>query len=233
MTKRVAVIIPAFNEEHSIRGVVRGVNRLSGFTYDTIVVNDCSTDRTSEKASRAGALVIELPCRLGIGGAVQTGFKYALEKDYDACIQADGDGQHPASEIPKLVRPLFTEGCDLVIGSRFVSDNGYDTPFMRHLGIKIISVFLRITTGLHVKDTTSGFRALSRKAFRFFSSEYPQDYPEPESLVYAYKQGLKVAEVPTRMMHRTYGRSSITPFLAVYYMIKVLSAMFIDLFRKA
>lgn len=232
MNKRVAVIIPAFNEERSIKDVVRSVNRLSGFQYDTIVVDDCSTDRTSEKACRAGAVVIEHPCRLGIGGAVQTGFKYALEKNYDACVQADGDGQHPASEIPKLVRPLFTEGCDLVIGSRFVSNNGYDAPLMRRLGIKIISAFLKATTGLHVKDTTSGFRAVSRKALFFFSSEYPQDYPEPESLVYAYKQGLKVAEVPTKMMYRKYGQSSITPILAAYYMIKVLLAMFIDLFRR-
>lgn len=233
MNKRVAVIIPAYNEEHSIKDVVRSVNNLSGFRYDTIVINDSSTDGTSEKASRAGAVVIELPCRLGIGGAVQTGFKYALEKDYDACIQADGDGQHRVSDIPKLVRPIFAEGCDLVIGSRFVSGKDLDTTFMRALGIRIISTFLRMMTGMRVKDTTSGFRAVSRRALRLFSSEYPQDYPEPESLVYAYKQGLKVAEVPTRMMNRKYGQSSITPILAAYYMVKVLLAMFIDLCRRA
>lgn len=233
MNKRVAVIIPAYNEEHSIKDVVRSVNKLSGFHYDTIVINDSSTDGTSEKASRAGAVVIELPCRLGIGGAVQTGFKYALEKDYDACIQADGDGQHRVSDIPKLVRPIFAEGCDLVIGSRFVSGKDLDTTFMRALGIRIISTFLRMMTGMRVKDTTSGFRAVSRRALRLFSSEYPQDYPEPESLVYAYKQGLKVAEVPTRMMNRKYGQSSITPILAAYYMVKVLLAMFIDLCRRA
>lgn len=233
MNKRIAVIIPAYNEEHSIRDVVRNVNRLPGFAYDTVVINDGSTDATSEKASRAGAVVIELPCRLGIGGAVQTGFKYALERDYDACIQADGDGQHRVSDIPKLVRPIFNEGCDLVIGSRFVSGRDSDTTFMRSLGIKIISTFLRITTGMRVKDTTSGFRAVSRRALELFSSEYPQDYPEPESLVYAHKQGLKVAEVPTRMMNRKYGQSSITPVLAAYYMVKVLLAMFIDLFRRA
>jgi glycosyltransferase involved in cell wall biosynthesis len=233
MNKRIAVIIPAFNEEHSIKDVVRSVNRLSGFTYDTIVINDNSTDGTSEKATWAGAVVIELPCRLGIGGAVQTGFKYALEKDYDACIQADGDGQHRVSDIPKLVQPIFNEGCDLVIGSRFVSGKDFDTTFMRALGIRIISIFLRIATGMRVKDTTSGFRAVSRRALQLFSSEYPQDYPEPESLVYAHKQGLKVTEIPTRMMTRKFGQSSITPVLAAYYMVKVLLAMFIDLFRKA
>lgn len=233
MNKRVAVIIPAYNEEHSIGDVVRSVNRLSGFVYDTIVINDSSTDKTSEKATRAGATVINLSCRLGIGGAVQTGFKYALEKDYDACIQADGDGQHPAFEIPKLVRPIFYDGCDLVIGSRFVPGGDFDATFMRSLGIKIISLFLRIITGMRVKDTTSGFRAVSRRALELFSHEYPQDYPEPESLVYAHKQHLKVAEVPTKLLNRRYGQSSITPVLAAYYMTKVLLAMFIDLFRRA
>lgn len=232
MNKRIAVIIPAYNEEGSIAEVVMSVNRLLGFSYDTIVINDSSTDRTAEKARHAGAIVIELPCRLGIGGAVQTGFKYALEKGYDACIQADGDGQHPATEIPNLLRSVFNDRCDLVIGSRFVSGRDVDTPFMRRLGIGIISIFLRVTTGMRVKDTTSGFRAVSRRALRFFSSEYPQDYPEPESLIYAHQQGLKVVEIPTKMMNRKYGQSSITPTIAAYYMIKVLLAMFIDLFRR-
>jgi glycosyltransferase involved in cell wall biosynthesis len=232
MNKRIAVIIPAYNEEHSIADVVKNVAKLSGLTYDTIVINDSSTDNTSEKASSAGATVINLSSRLGIGGAVQTGFKYALEKNYDACIQADGDGQHPASEIPKLVRPIFNEGYDLVIGSRFVSGTDSDTSFMRNLGIRIISIFLKMTTGMTVKDTTSGFRALSRKALTLFSYEYPQDYPEPESLVYAHQKGLKVVEVPTKLMSRKYGDSSITPTLAVYYMVKVLLAMFIRLFRS-
>jgi glycosyltransferase involved in cell wall biosynthesis len=232
MNKRIAVIIPAYNEEQSIADVVRGVHGLSGFAYDAIVINDNSTDRTSEEAFRAGAVVINLPCRLGIGGAVQTGFKYALDKDYDACIQADGDGQHLTSEIPKLVRHVFNEGYDLVIGSRFVSGRDFDISFMRSLGIRIISIFLRLTTGIRVKDTTSGFRAVSRKALELFSCEYPQDYPEPESLIIAHQRGLRVAEVPAKMIDRIYGQSSITPLRAAYYMVKVLLAMFIDLFRR-
>ena len=174
MNKRIAVIIPAFNEEKSIAGVVRSVRSLSGFVYDPIVINDNSTDQTSQEAALAGAVVINLPCQLGIGGAVQTGFKYALEKQYDVCVQTDGDGQHLASEIPKLIKPILSEGFDLVVGSRFISDTDYEASFMRGLGITIISLFLRVTTGIRVKDTTSGFRAASRRAFAFFSSEYPQ-----------------------------------------------------------
>jgi glycosyltransferase involved in cell wall biosynthesis len=232
MNKRIAVIIPAFNEEKSIAGVVRSVRSLPGFVYDPIVINDNSTDQTLQEAALAGAVVINLPCQLGIGGAVQTGFKYALEKQYDVCVQTDGDGQHLASEIPKLIKPILSEGFDLVVGSRFFSDTDYETSFMRGLGITIISLFLRVTTGIRVKDTTSGFRAASRRAFTFFSSEYPQDYPEPESLVYAYQKKFRVAEVSTRMIDREYGQSSITPFRAMYYMTKVLLAMFVDLFRK-
>lgn len=232
MNKRIAVIIPAYNEEQSIADVVRGVRSLSGFVHDPIVINDNSTDKTSEKAILAGATVIDLPCQLGIGGAVQTGFKYALENQYDICVQTDGDGQHLASEIPKLIRPILSGDCDLVVGSRFVSDTDYEASLMRGLGIRIISLFLKVTTGIRVKDTTSGFRAASRTAFTFFSSEYPQDYPEPESLIYAHQKKFRVAEVPTRMVDRKYGQSSITPVLAMYYMVKVLLAMFVDLFRK-
>ncbi|HAR97008.1 MAG TPA: glycosyl transferase family 2 [Deltaproteobacteria bacterium] len=232
MNKRIAVIIPAYNEERSIAGVVRSVSGLSGFVYDPVVINDNSTDKTSDEATLAGATVINLPCQLGIGGAVQTGFKYALEKGYDVCVQTDGDGQHLASEIPKLIGPILSGDFDLVIGSRFVSDTGYEASFMRGLGITIISLFLRVTTGIRVKDTTSGFRAAGRRAFAFFSSEYPQDYPEPESLVYAYQKKFRVLEISTRMIDREYGRSSITPIRAMYYMVKVLLAMFVDLFRK-
>lgn len=231
MSKRIAVIVPAYNEEHTIADVVSGISAL-GPGYDTIVINDNSSDETSRRAESAGAVVIQLPCHLGIGGAVQTGFKYALMKGYDACVQADGDGQHPAHEIPKLLKPLFDDGYDLVIGSRFVADTEYRVSFMRHLGIRIISIFLRVTTGMRIKDTTSGFRAVNRKALELFSHEYPQDYPEPESLVYAYQHGFKVLEVPLKMMNRMYGASSITLFLSSYYMVKVLLAMFVDLFRK-
>lgn len=230
-TRRIAVVIPAYNEEQSIGSVVRGIQELN-LGYDVIVVNDNSTDRTSEIASSEGAIVIRLPCNLGIGGAVQTGYKFALERGYDACIQVDGDGQHPADQIPKVIQPLFDEGYDLVIGSRFVTDSDYAISFMRLAGIKILSYFLRAATGMIIRDTTSGFRAINRRALELFAKEYPQDYPEPESLVFAYKNGFRVKEVQTRMSSRMYGKSSITPILSAYYMIKVMLAMFIDLFKK-
>ncbi|MCX8111095.1 MAG: glycosyltransferase family 2 protein [Syntrophorhabdaceae bacterium] len=229
--RKIAVIIPAFNEEKSIGEVVQGIKNL-GRDFDAIVINDNSTDRTAEVARLAGAIVIELPCNLGIGGAVQTGYKFATQRGYDACIQVDGDGQHPTEQIPRLIQTLFDEGYDMVIGSRFVTDREYEISFMRLLGIKILSFFLRITTGMDIKDTTSGFRAINRRVMDFFALEYPQDYPEPESLVFAHKKGLRVKEIPTRMSGRMYGKSSITPVLSAYYMVKVMLAMFIDLFKK-
>jgi len=195
------------------------------------VVNDSSRDNTRENAEREGATVIELPINLGIGGAVQTGIKYALAKGFDACVQVDGDGQHPPREIPTLIEPLFNNQVDMVIGSRLFGSD-YRIPFMRALGIKVISLFLKITTGMTVKDTTSGFRAMNRQVMAFFSTNYPQDYPEPESLLLVYLKKFRVAEVSVEMNYREHGISSITPFVAVYYMIKVLLAMFIDLFRE-
>ena len=230
MDKRIAVIIPAYNEEKTVGEVVRGVRAL-GEGFDPVVIDDSSIDKTAEKAEAAGATVIELPYNLGIGGAVQTGFKYALMNGYDGCIQVDGDGQHPPGEIKKVVEPLFTGHYDIVIGSRFVGETNYRVPFMRALGIRIISIFLKIVCGMNVKDTTSGFRALNGRAMAFFAAEYPQDYPEPESLLFAHKKKFTVTEVPIQMEDRKHGISSITPFRAAYYMVKVLLAMAIDLFR--
>ncbi len=230
MNRRIAVIIPAYNEEKTIADVVRGVKSL-GPEYHVVVINDCSKDRTTQNAEQEGATVIELPINLGIGGAVQTGFKYALANGFDACIQADGDGQHPPYEIPKVVDPLFDEGLDMVIGSRFFNSD-YRVPVMRGAGIRIISLFIKATTGVTVKDTTSGFRAINRKVMEFFSVHYPQDYPEPEALLLVHLKRFKVKEVPVSMNYREHGVSSITPVRAAYYMVKVLLAMFIDLFRE-
>lgn len=230
MNRRIAVIVPAYNEEHTISSVVRGIQEL-GKGYRVIVVNDCSKDNTGEYARREGATVIELPVNLGIGGAVQTGFKYALQHGFDACVQVDGDGQHPPHQIPKLIDPLFNERFDMVIGSRFFNTD-YKVPFARGFGIRVISLFLRASTGMTVKDTTSGFRAINRQVMRFFSIHYPQDYPEPESLLLVYLKKFKVTEVPVSMNYREHGISSITPLRSGYYMIKVLLAMFIGLFKK-
>jgi len=231
MKYRVAVVVPAYNEENTIGGVVRKIIALGeGFT--PIVINDDSSDKTFSVANREGALVIDLPCNLGIGGAVQTGFRYAFRNGYDVCVQVDGDGQHPVSEIPNLARILVDEGYDIVIGSRFVEKTEYNISIMRRIGIHIISMFLRVSTGMRVKDPTSGFRAINGRAIRLFANDYPQDFPEPESLIFAHKYGFKVKEVPSVMIDRMHGTSSITPLKSAYYMIKVLLAMFIDLFKK-
>jgi glycosyltransferase involved in cell wall biosynthesis len=230
MDRRIAVVIPAYNEENTIAGVIRGVRSL-GDGYRVIVVNDSSRDNTTKNAEAEGAIVVELPVNLGIGGAVQTGFKYAFDHGFDAAVQVDGDGQHPPHNIPILVERLFGEDLDMVVGSRFMG-GAYRVPFMRALGIRVISVFLRVTTGMTLKDTTSGFRAINRRVMDFFSKYYPQDYPEPESLLLAYLKGFKIGEVSVDMQYRQFGISSITPFRAVYYMAKVLLAMFIDLFRE-
>jgi glycosyltransferase involved in cell wall biosynthesis len=209
MDRLIAVIIPAYNEEQTIAEVIRGV-RLLGDRYRVVVVNDCSGDGTTRNAEREGPTVIELPVNLGIGGAVQTGLKYAAAAGFEACVQVDGDGQHPPQEIPKLIGPLFEHNLDMVVGSRFMGGT-YKVPFMRALGIRTIALFLRASTGVGVRDTTSGFRAIARPAMEFFATCYPQDYPEPESLVLAHMKKFKVAEVAVDMNYREFGVSSITP----------------------
>jgi glycosyltransferase involved in cell wall biosynthesis len=228
--RKVAVLIPAFNEGGAIAGVVRAVRAL-GVQYDAVVIDDSSEDNTASEAEREGACVLRLPVNLGIGGAVQTGYKYACSRGYDACVQVDGDGQHPPADIPRMLSVLFGEGYDLVIGSRFVEDRRYQVTFMRNLGIRILSLFLKLVTGIIVKDTTSGFRATNKRVMDLFAGEYPQDYPEPESLIFAHKCGLRVKEVPVTMHSRMYGKSSITPLRSAYYMVKVLLAMSVDLCR--
>jgi glycosyltransferase involved in cell wall biosynthesis len=231
MKQRVAVIVPAYNEEYTIGGVVRNIKAL-GEGYHAIVINDNSNDQTSLIARQEGAVVIDLACNLGIGGAVQTGFRYAAANEYNACVQVDGDGQHPTDEIPYLFKTLVEEKCDLVIGSRFIVKTDYDISCMRKIGIQIISLFLRLSTGMSIKDPTSGFRAINMKAIGLFAKEYPQDFPEPESLIFAHKYRFKVKEVSIEMKNRMHGTSSITSIKAGYYMIKVLLAMFIALFKK-
>jgi glycosyltransferase involved in cell wall biosynthesis len=230
MNRRIAVIIPAYNEEETIADVVEGVIAL-GSDYHPVVINDCSQDNTTAIAEKAGAVVIELPFNIGIGGAVQTGFKYTVNQGYDACIQVDGDGQHPPHYIPAVVEPLFTDKLDIVVGSRLLGSD-YKIPFMRYLGIKAFSLFIRLFCGLTIKDTTSGFRAFNRQAAEFCAGCYPQDYPEPESLLLLHMKGFKIGEIPVEMSRREHGKSSITPLRSVYYMAKVLMSMCVDLFKR-
>jgi len=229
--QKILVIIPAYNEEGSVGKVVVEVKKHLP-QADALVVNDGSSDLTSEKANEAGAVVLDLPFNLGIGGAMQASYKYALEKDYGIAIQVDGDGQHDPKEIPKLLQTLEDKSVDMVIGSRFIGDSEFKSSMMRRVGISIFSKVISLIVGQKITDPTSGFRAANRKAIQLFAVDYPQDYPEPEVLVLLHKCGLKMAEVPIVMNERYAGKSSITTIRSIYYMVKVLLAIFVDCFKK-
>ena len=228
---KLLVIVPAYNEGQSLPGVVRDL-RTHVPHADIAVVNDGSRDGTGAVARDLGVMVLELPFNLGIGGAMQTGYRYAEQHGYDVAVQFDGDGQHVASEIRALVEGLQRDGADIVVGSRFLGSGEYRAPFFRKVGIWIFSTVLSAILGMRVTDTTSGFRAVNRRGIEFFAQRYPEDYPEVESLVLLHRAGRRIAEVPIRMQERTGGRSSITPVRSVYYMVKVLLAVFIDLLKK-
>ena len=227
---RILVIIPAYNEEGSIEKVVEGV-RFHLPEADILVVNDGSTDRTSQRAKGSGAIVLDLPFNLGIGGAMQAGYKYADEKGYDLAVQVDGDGQHNPEEISNLVDVLARNEADMVIGSRFIGDSDYRASAMRRVGISILSKVISMVMRQKVTDPTCGFRAANRRAIQVFARSYPQDYPEPEVLVLLGRCGLKMKEVPATIYQRSFGESSITMIRSVYYMVKVLLAIFVTSFR--
>jgi glycosyltransferase involved in cell wall biosynthesis len=228
---KILVVVPAYNEQESIVNVIEDL-RLNFPQGDIVVVNDGSTDSTSVKAKEQGAAVVDLPYNVGIGGAIQTGFLYALSGGYDVAIQFDGDGQHMADEIPKIFEPYQKSGADLVVGSRFLSEGGFTSSMQRRIGSKILSFVVSTIVGRWITDTTSGFRVYSRSAIAFFSLYYPEDYPEVEALVLAHKKGLKIEEVPAEIQPRAAGKSSITFGRAAYYMVKVLLAIFVDLIKR-
>jgi len=225
------VIVPAFNEEGSVGKVVKEVKEYLP-QIDILVVNDGSSDLTSEKAKTAGAIVLDLPFNLGIGGAMQAGYKYAYEKGYHIAIQVDGDGQHDPKEIPKLLHVLEEEKTDFVIGSRFIGDSEYKATVMRRLGSLILSKTISMIVGQKLTDPTSGFRVANQRAIQLFSGNYPQDYPEPEALVLLHQCGLLMKEVPVKINRRYSGESSITKLRSIYYMVKVLLAIFVDCFKR-
>jgi len=229
--KKALVIIPAFNEEGSVGKVVEEVH-LHAPEMEVLVVNDGSTDLTSEIAKSKGAIVLDLPFNLGIGGAMQAGYKYASEKNYDIAIQVDGDGQHDPREIHKLLRVLEIERVDVAIGSRFIGGSEYEASTMRRLGILILSKVVSVIVGEKLTDPTSGFRAANRRAIQLFSINYPQDYPEPEAMVLLHQCRLKMKEVPVKINQRYSGESSITKLRSIYYMVKVLLAIFVDCFKR-
>jgi glycosyltransferase involved in cell wall biosynthesis len=225
------IIVPAYNEEESLPGVIRDLREQIP-SADVLVINDGSRDGTTRIARERGIKVLDLPFNLGIGGAVQAGYLYAHQHGHDIAVQFDGDGQHIAAEIKKLIEPIESGRVDLSIGSRFLNPGGYHAPIFRMLGIRIFSFVLSRILGISVTDSTSGFRAANRRAIEFFSRIYPDDYPEVESLVLMHKMNMRMEEVAVTMRERTGGRSSITPVRSAYYMLKVLMAIFIDLLKK-
>lgn len=228
---KILVIIPAHNEEISISGVISNVKKGAPFA-DIVVVNDGSVDATADIAKTMGVMVIDLPYNLGIGAAMQAGYMFADEMGYDIAIQVDGDGQHDPFEIASLIDVLLQGEADVVIGSRYIEDRGYRTPFARRAGIFILANIISLIIRLKVTDTTSGFRAINRRAIHFCAGEYPQDYPEPESLVLFHRLGFAIKEVPVSMNPRYGGKSSITAFMSFYYMLKVLLAILVGLLRE-
>ena len=225
------IIIPAYNESASIEKTVQEIERFAP-EFDYIIINDCSTDGTEDICRKRGFPVISLPVNLGIGGAVQTGYRYALEKGYDMAVQVDGDGQHDPAFLNKMADYLKTHELDMVIGSRFIEKKGFQSSGLRRIGIHYFTQLIRILTGKVITDPTSGLRMVGRAVIQMFAYNYPVDYPEPESVTFALRHGKKVEEIPVVMRERSGGVSSISMTKSVYYMIKVTMAIIIECIRK-
>lgn len=232
---RLLVIIPAYNEEENIGKLLksfRSVNVLDNIELDIVVINDCSKDQTSAVCRYHGVSVIDLPSNLGIGGAVQTGYKYALRNNYDFAVQIDGDGQHPPECLGEIIKPILRNESDLVIGSRYLTKEGFQSTFARQIGIKFFSKLIKVISGQVVTDPTSGYRACNKRVIKMFAESYPKDYPEPETIVALRRNNFKVMEIPVVMRERENGHSSINFSKSIYYMIKVSMAIIIDKLRS-
>jgi glycosyltransferase involved in cell wall biosynthesis len=231
MLRRLA-IVPAYNESATVAAVIGAVHREAP-EFDVLVIDDGSTDDTALRAQHAGARVVRLPFNLGIGGAVQAGFVYADENDYDRVVQVDGDGQHDAAELRRLEDAMREHRVDMVCGSRFLSsDMKYPAPISRRTGIHVFAFLLSRLIGSRVSDPTSGFRLYNRRAIRLFARDYPHDYPEVEAVLMLHHHRLSMREVPVRMFQRGGGVSSISNGKSAYYMLKVLLALFVGLARR-
>jgi hypothetical protein len=216
---RILVIVPACNEREGIASTLDEL-RVNVPFADVLVVDDGSRDGTADIAKNMGVKVLRLPFNLGIGGAVQTGFKYALRGDYDAVVQVDADGQHDASYLPRLIDCLVAGKADIVVGSRYLDDDPPKVSFVRNLGIRYFSWLASRVIGCRITDCSSGFRALNRRAVRFFSENYPVDFPDAEALILAHRAGLSIAELPARFRRRSRGKSSLHVFRFLYYPVK-------------
>jgi glycosyltransferase involved in cell wall biosynthesis len=232
MTRSYLAVVPAYNEAATVAGVVRAIRQVVPF-FDVLVVDDGSTDATAAEAAAAGAFVLRHPFNLGIGGAVQSGFAYALDNDYDYLVQIDGDGQHEPRHVTDLMTAMEEDPqLDMVCGSRFLSaDFEYPAPVSRRTGIHIFAFLLSRIVGQPISDPTSGFRLYNRRAIALFARDYPHDYPEVEAVLVLHYHRLRMREIPVRMYVREGGLSSITSGKSAYYMLKVLLAIGVGLFR--
>lgn len=225
--KKILLIIPAYNEAENIEKVVN--NLIQNYPqYDYVIVNDGSRDETEEICLKNHYQVLNLPLNLGIGGAVQTGYRYALKNHYDIAIQIDGDGQHDIAYVEKLIEPIISGDADITIGSRFIEKEGFQSSVTRRMGISFLSGLIHVLCFKKVKDVTSGFRAVNKKFIKLYAENYPSDYPEPEAIVAAIMHRGKIIEVPVVMKERAGGSSSINLRRSIYYMIKVTLAIFVS-----
>ena len=224
---KILIIIPAYNEEKAILKTVKTIeeyNKKNKTDYDYVVINDGSKDNTRKVLEDNKLKHINLICNLGIGGAVQTGYKYALENNYDIAVQFDGDGQHDISFVKNITEPIVKRKANMVIGSRFIKKDkdNFNTTFMRRFGVNILSKLIKLKTNVKIYDVTSGFRAADKNIIKLFSEYYPVEYPEPISSVSVINENYKILEVPVKMKERTTGISSITTLKSAYYMINVI-----------
>lgn len=233
----VLIVIPAFNEEESIKEVLKTLLG-SDLDFHMLVINDGSQDQTEgivreivEEEDRV--FLLNIPNNIGIGGAVQAGFKFACRNEYSHVVQVDGDGQHRADQLEKVLEPLREDRADIVIGSRFLENNGFNSSFFRKVGIRFFTTLISLLTRRPVTDPTSGFRAYSRNTVQYLVDNYAEDYPEPESIIILHRRRFRILEVPVLMNRRAGGQSSISPLKSTYYMIKVTIAILIDMFRRA
>lgn len=223
-SQKVALIIPCFNEEEVVLALFSEISRTpfaDGISVTPVFINDCSTDNTRAILRENGIAFIDLPVNLGIGGAVQTGYKYALRNGYDIAVQMDGDGQHPPEELHKILQLISSGEADVAIGSRYLTKEGFQSSSLRRTGIGYFKWLNQKLVGVTVYDSTSGYRALNRKALELVSDYYPDEYPEPEAIVLYALNGLRIREAPVLMRERQGGRSSIRTYKTVYYMFKV------------
>ena len=228
---RILIIIPAYNEEENILNTINNIKSYKKYSLDYIVINDGSTDKTKDVLENNNINYVDLPFNLGIGAAVQTGYKYAYYNNYDIAVQFDGDGQHDINYIEKLINPIINKEADMVIGSRFIDDTSdFKSTKARQLGISIISFLIKILSRKKIKDVTSGFRAVNKKIIQIFATNYPYDFPEPITNYALVKNGFAFKEVGVRMHERVGGKSSIRFFRSIYYMFNVcLSILLLDL----